>query len=337
MKPVDQHRHEGASRPVRVGVVTVSDTRTPETDTSGALAVELITAAGHQLAGRTIVRDEAADVRAAVEGMLADGHDVVITNGGTGIAARDSTYEALSSLFEKTLDGFGELFRSLSYAEIGAAAMMSRATAGTARGGVIVVLPGSPDAVRLALEKIVLPELGHLAKLGARARSAAPSVAQSEPATLTHLDARGQARMVEVGAKAETAREAVAQAVITMSAQAFALLEAGASKKGDVLATARIAGIQAGKRTSELIPLCHPIALSSLAIELEPDAPRSAVRVLATARTTGRTGVEMEALVAASVAALTVYDMLKAADRAMVVGEVTLLRKTGGKSGDYVR
>jgi len=339
MKPVEQHRHEGAKRPVRVGIVTVSDTRTLQTDASGALAVELVTAAGHEIAARTIVRDEPAEVRAAVEGMLAEGHEVVITNGGTGIAARDSTYEALAGLFDKTLDGFGELFRSLSYAEIGAAAMMSRATAGTARGGVIVVLPGSPDAVRLALEKIVLPELGHLAKLGARARPAAPAVAAGEPATaaLTHLDGRGQARMVDVGAKAETVREAVAQAVITMSPQAFALLEAGASKKGDVLATARIAGIQAGKRTSELIPLCHPIALSSLAIELEPDAPRSAVRVLATARTTGKTGVEMEVLVAASVAALTVYDMLKAVDRAMVVGEVTLLRKTGGKSGDYVR
>jgi cyclic pyranopterin phosphate synthase len=143
--------------------------------------------------------------------------------------------------------------------------------------------------------------------------------------------------MVDVGPKAETAREAVAQAVITMSAEAFAQLEAGATKKGDVLAVARVAGIQAGKRTAELIPLCHPIATTSLAIELELDPTRSAVRVVATARTLDRTGVEMEALVAANVAALTLYDMLKAVDRAMVVGDVCLLRKTGGKRGDYVR
>ncbi len=356
MRPVEQHRHEGKKGPVRVGIVTVSDTRTLETDESGALAARLVEEAGHEVLERVIVRDEPADVRAAVERLLLSAErpaQVVITNGGTGIAARDSTYEALSTLLDKRLDGFGELFRALSYAEVGPAAMMSRAVAGTAHGGVIVVLPGSPDAVRLALEKIVLPELGHLAKLGGRApngpaaTSAAPTSTTSasssvpdsvrEESRLTHLDTRGQARMVDVGAKAETVREAVAQAVITMSAEAFAQLEAGAAKKGDVLAVSRLAGIQAGKRTSELIPLCHPIALTSLSVELELEPARHAVRVVAVARTMDRTGVEMEALVAANVAALTVYDMLKAVDRAMTVGEVALLRKTGGKSGDYVR
>jgi cyclic pyranopterin phosphate synthase len=338
MRPVEQHRHEGRKAPVSVAIVTVSDSRTLETDVSGALAADLVRGAGHEVLERVVVPDEPTEVRAAVERLLGVAR-VVITNGGTGIAARDSTYEALAGLLEKRLDGFGELFRSLSFADVGPAAMMSRAVAGTARGGVVVVLPGSPDAVRLGLERLVLPELGHLAKLAARPARAdgAPSVEASAAPTLTHLDAEGRARMVDVGEKAETVREAVAQSVVTMSPEAFAQLSSGASKKGDVLAVARIAGIQAGKRTSEIIPLCHPIALTSLAVELELDAARRAVRVLATARTLDRTGVEMEALVAASVAALTIYDMLKAVDRAMEIGECVLVRKTGGKSGDYVR
>lgn len=319
---------------MRVAIVTVSDTRTLADDVSGTLAVELITSAGNDVVAREIVKDEPLDVRALVE-RLAMAAEVIVTNGGTGIAARDSTYEALASRFDKTLDGFGELFRSLSYADVGAAAMMSRATAGTLNGAVIVMLPGSPDAVRLGLEKIVIPELGHLAKLTRSSRATASGATSSS--TLTHLDARGQAHMVDVGEKAVTTREAVAQAVVTMSADCFALLASGATKKGDVLATARIAGIQASKKTSELIPLCHPIALTSVSVELELDATRHAVRVIATTRTTDRTGVEMEALVAANVAALTVYDMLKAVDRAITIGEVLLLKKTGGKSGDYPR
>ncbi len=334
MKPVEAHRREGTRR-VRLAIVTVSDTRTLDDDVSGSLAVELLGAAGHEVVAREIVKDEPTEVRALVERLTSDA-EVIVTNGGTGIAARDSTYEALASRFDKTLDGFGELFRSLSYTDVGAAAMMSRATAGTMKGAVVVMLPGSPDAVRLGLEKIVIPELGHLAKLTRSTRETS-SASATLSATLTHLDARGQAHMVDVGAKEITTREAVAQAVVTMSAEAFALLSSGATKKGDVLATARIAGIQASKKTSELIPLCHPIALTSVSVELELDATRHAVRVIATTRTTDRTGVEMEALVAANVAALTVYDMLKAVDRAITIGEVVLLKKTGGKSGDYIR
>jgi len=333
MKPVDAHRREGV-RAVRVAIVTVSDTRTQGDDASGALAIELLEAGGHEVVAREIVKDEPLEVRACVE-RLTSIAEVVVTNGGTGIAARDSTYEALASRFDKTLDGFGELFRALSYVDVGTAAMMSRATAGTLKGAVIVMLPGSPDAVRLGLEKIVIPELGHLAKLTRSSRATAHGATSSS--TLTHLDTRGHAHMVDVGAKAVTTREAIAQAIVTMSAECFALLSSGATKKGDVLATARIAGIQASKKTSELIPLCHPIALSSVSVELELDEARHAVRVIATTRTTDRTGVEMEALVAANVAALTVYDMLKAVDRAITIGEVALLKKTGGKSGDYTR
>jgi cyclic pyranopterin phosphate synthase len=152
---------------------------------------------------------------------------------------------------------------------------------------------------------------------------------------LTHLDSAGAARMVDVSAKRDTVRIARASGVISMSAEALAAIRDGASKKGDVIAVARIAGIMAAKKTSELIPLCHPLALSSVALEFEFDELR--VIVTATAKTTGPTGVEMEALTAVTVALLTVYDMAKAIDKAMVISGISLLTKTGGKSGDWVR
>ncbi len=150
---------------------------------------------------------------------------------------------------------------------------------------------------------------------------------------LTHLDETGAARMVDVAGKAVTVREAVATGRITMSAEAAAAIRAGAVKKGDVLATARIAGIMAAKRTAELIPLCHPLPLTKVTIDLAPD--ETGVTVTATAATEAQTGVEMEALTAASVALLTLYDMAKALDKAMVLGEIRLLSKKGGKSGDW--
>lgn len=151
---------------------------------------------------------------------------------------------------------------------------------------------------------------------------------------LTHLDQAGAARMVDVGGKTETVREAIAEGRIAMSAEAAQAIAAGAVAKGDVLAVARVAGIMAAKRTSELIPLCHPLPLSKVTIDLsvEPDG----VSAVATVATTGRTGVEMEALTAVSTTLLTVYDMAKALDKRMEIGGVRLLRKTGGKSGDFV-
>ena len=153
--------------------------------------------------------------------------------------------------------------------------------------------------------------------------------------TLTHLDQAGAAHMVDVAGKPITAREAVATGRITMSAAAAQAIATGTAVKGDVLAVARIAGIMAAKKTSELIPLCHPLPLTRVAIDLAPDA--SGVTVTATAATEGKTGVEMEALTAASVALLTIYDMAKAIDKAMVIDGVKLLSKTGGKSGDWTR
>jgi cyclic pyranopterin phosphate synthase len=152
---------------------------------------------------------------------------------------------------------------------------------------------------------------------------------------LSHLDETGTARMVDVGAKPETARVAVAEGRITMSAEAFAALLKGNAKKGDVLGTARLAAIMAAKKTAELIPLCHALALSQISVDFEHDETRHAVLIRATAKTVGRTGVEMEALTAVSLAALTIYDMLKAMDRAMEIGAIRLVEKSGGASGAY--
>lgn len=152
---------------------------------------------------------------------------------------------------------------------------------------------------------------------------------------LTHFDAAGQAHMVDVADKAETRRVARASGTIVMRAETLALIRAGDAKKGDVLGVARLAAIQAAKRTSDLIPLCHPIALTKVGVEFTIDAERSAITCEVTAQTVGRTGVEMEALTAASVGLLTIYDMCKAVDRGMRIESVQLLEKAGGKSGHW--
>jgi cyclic pyranopterin monophosphate synthase len=152
---------------------------------------------------------------------------------------------------------------------------------------------------------------------------------------LTHLDASGAAHMVDVSDKAVTSRSATAAGSIRMSQVAYDAIATQAVAKGDVLAVARIAGIQAAKRTADLIPLCHPLPISKVSVELSLDAALPGVQVRATVKTSGQTGVEMEALSAASVACLTVYDMAKAIDKAMVIESVRLLEKTGGKSGDF--
>ena len=153
----------------------------------------------------------------------------------------------------------------------------------------------------------------------------------------THLDADGKAQMVDVGGKASTERVARAQARVFMSAETLAMIDDGSHKKGDVLSVARIAGIQAAKQCSHLIPLCHPLMLTSVTVDLALDAESSCVTIEATCRLSGQTGVEMEALTAASVSALTVYDMCKAVDKEMVINDVTLLEKSGGRSGHYTR
>ncbi|HEX8275101.1 MAG TPA: molybdenum cofactor biosynthesis protein B [Longimicrobiaceae bacterium] len=166
MSSESSSRHHAAAAgrgPVPVAVVTVSDSRTPETDTNAAYLRERIAAAGHVLAGYRLIRDEPEQVREALEELAAGEARVVVFNGGTGISQRDTTFDVLSGMLEKTLPGFGELFRMLSWEQVGAAAMLSRATAGTFRGRVVFSTPGSPAAVRLAWEKLIEPELEHLA------------------------------------------------------------------------------------------------------------------------------------------------------------------------------
>lgn len=152
---------------------------------------------------------------------------------------------------------------------------------------------------------------------------------------LTHFDAKGDAHMVDVSEKAVTTRIAVAESHIKMQRETFDIITQGRAKKGDVLGVARLAGIMAAKRTSDLIPLCHPLPITKVSVELEPDETLPGLRITATVKTTGQTGVEMEALTAASVAALTVYDMSKAVDKAMEIGGLRVVLKDGGKSGRY--
>ena len=154
-------------------------------------------------------------------------------------------------------------------------------------------------------------------------------------AELSHLDKDGKAAMVDVSAKAPSEWVAVAKGAITMMPETLALIQDGGVAKGDVLSVARLAGIMGAKRTPDLIPLCHPLALSSVKVELVPDPERAAVDIAATCKVVAATGVEMEALTAVAVAALTVYDMCKAVDRGMVIGEIRLVHKSGGKSGTY--
>jgi molybdenum cofactor biosynthesis protein B len=167
---MSQAEHKArAPQSVRCFVVTISDTRTETTDTSGRAIADLLTAAGHVVAGRTIVKDDADLVRGTLERQLASADvQAIITTGGTGITARDSTYEVVSGMLQKRLDGFGELFRMLSFEQIGPAAMMSRACAGIAAGHVVVSLPGAEAAVRLAMDRLLIPELGHLVEQAGR-------------------------------------------------------------------------------------------------------------------------------------------------------------------------
>jgi cyclic pyranopterin monophosphate synthase len=154
--------------------------------------------------------------------------------------------------------------------------------------------------------------------------------------TLTHLDEKGSARMVDVGAKEDSTRIAIAKGEIVMKPETLALIRAGLIKKGDVLVVAQVAGIMAAKKTSELIPLCHPIALTKVDVDLTLDESLPGVQIIASARTVGKTGVEMEALTAVSVAALTIYDMAKAAEKTMKIQNIRLVEKYGGKSGDII-
>jgi cyclic pyranopterin phosphate synthase len=194
------------------------------------------------------------------------------------------------------------------------------------------------DALWLSLSALDRYALGHVAARGKSDRLAAAYVEIiGHSAVSTHLGPAGGARMVDVSQKAASLRQAIAESRVTMSAEAFALVQSQSVPKGDVLGTARLAGIMAAKRTAELIPLCHPLSLTKLALSLELDIQRTAIAIQATVEAFDRTGVEMEALTAVSVAALTIYDMLKGIDRSMEIGPTRLLSKSGGRTGDFRR
>ena len=185
-------------------------------------------------------------------------------------------------------------------------------------------------------EKPVLEQYVALGVTVPDAAAGSPPSGDDSRAHLTHLDEQGRARMVEVGAKPETAREAVARGSIVMRPETLALIRRGGVEKGDVLATARLAGVMGAKQTPQLVPLCHPIPLTHVDVEFAFDESRSAIDITATARAIARTGVEMEALTAVTIAALTIYDMAKSVDRAMRIEGVRLVRKRGGRSGDII-
>lgn len=325
-----QRASEGVTAPIRCGVITISDTRTSENDTSGAAIRDMLEAAGHVVQRYELVKDTPSRIAALVRAMAEEGCQIVITNGGTGIARFDRTFEAIDGLLQKQLPGFGELFRMLSYAEVGAAAMLSRAVAGLYEGTIVFCLPGSTGAVRLALEKLIVPEMTHL--VWETLRQGSEQQTKHASPRLSHLDAQGHAHMVDVGHKAETWREATARATVRMQPETLHMVVSGGVPKGDVLAVARVAGIAAAKRTPELVPLCHPLLLTHVAVALTPDEASSTLLVEAVVRSHGQTGVEMEALTAAAVAALTVYDMCKGVDRALRVTDIELVQKRGGSS-----
>jgi cyclic pyranopterin monophosphate synthase len=287
---------------------------------------------GHTISRYAIVPDDLATIVAQVRQFEREGCQVLLSNGGTGIGPHDVTIEAVEGVLNRVIPGFGEIFRLLSFQEIGAAAILSRATAGVFRTMLIYCLPGSTGAVRLAMEQLIIPTLPHQVwELHRSSGRAQPLPAGANPSQLTHLDAQGQAHMVNVGEKASSWREAIARGEVQMEAQTLNLIGAGDIPKGDVLAVARVAGILAAKRTAEIIPLCHPLPLTHIALAFTPDQKARTLVIEATVRCYGKTGVEMEALTAVSVAALTVYDMAKSVDRTMQISGVRLVQKCGGQ------
>jgi cyclic pyranopterin phosphate synthase len=313
-------------------VVTVSDGAFAgrRVDTAGPAVRTLLEGAGFGVSGIVVVPDEDAQIREAlIRGADRDRINLIVTVGGTGLGPRDISPEATAAVSERMVPGLAEAMRREG-AAITRRALLSRGVAGVRGRTLILNLPGSEKG---ALENLgaVLDVLDHGLEtlLGTGGDCAAP------PA-LTHLDGAGRARMVDLSGKPATRREACAQALVTMRKETLALALGGAGPKGNVLETARLAGIMAAKRTWSLIPLCHPLPLDLVNVDISPSGD-TRLRITSTVRCVWHTGVEMEALTAVSVAALTIYDMCKALDRTMEIGEILLLKKSGGRSGSFER
>jgi len=334
-------------KPLNVAVLTISDTRDETSDTSGQYLVEALTEAGHHLADKQIVKDDIYQIRAITSKWIAsDNIQVIISTGGTGFTGRDSTPEAMLPLFDKTVEGFGELFRQVSYTDIGTSTIQSRAVAGMANKVVIFCLPGSTGACKTGWQDIIRSQIdasvkpcnfvAQLKTVGEAVEACQTrGVIMSDNKQFSHVNAQGEANMVDVSQKAVTTRTAIAEAYIKMSAQTIQMIVEGGHAKGDVFAVARIAGIQAAKKCADLIPLCHPLMLSKVQVDFEVQADQHRIRIETLCKLAGQTGVEMEALTAASVAALTLFDMCKAVDPEMEIGGVRVLQKEGGKTGHW--
>jgi molybdenum cofactor biosynthesis protein B len=319
--------------PVGIAVMTVSDSRTEETDTSGPYLESAIAETGHRLAGKAIVPDDVERIVAQVREFCSDrAVDVIISTGGTGLTRRDVTPEAVIPMFDKVIEGFSAVWHRVSYDSVGLSTIQSRACAGIIKGRFVFCLPGSNGAVRDGWTKVIAPQLDHrtrpcnLIEIMPRVR---------EMSELTHFDSEGRPKMVDVSGKVESARVAIARGFVSVPDALLAQITGGAIGKGDPVAIAELAGIMAAKRTADLIPLCHPLALDSVGVSIEPEAGGLAVE--AEAATNGRTGVEMEAMTAVAVACLTLYDMLKGAAREIRIERIELVEKRGGKSGVWSR
>lgn len=277
---------------------------------------------------------------------------LVVTTGGTGPAPRDVMPEAMEQVCHKMLPGFGELMRNVSLRSV-PTAILSRQSAGVRGKSLIVNLPGKPAAIRECLTAI-FPAIPYCVDLiggdyivandnmicafrpaQKAAQKPQPPQAAPAPCALSHLDSKQNPHMVDVGDKDTTERVARACGKISVNREAFASVQDATNKKGPVLQTAIIAAIMGAKKTSELIPLCHPLAPSAITCEIEELPEESAFVLHVSVKIASKTGVEMEALTGVSIGLLTMYDMLKALDKRMVIGEIRLLHKSGGKSGQF--
>lgn len=335
---------------MRVAVITSSDSgyAKQREDISGLTIVKIVRDHGDQVVYQNLLPDDADKLMEELKSICDQGRaDLILTTGGTGFSERDCMPEVTETVCDRMAPGIAEAMRSYSMT-ITKRAMLSRATAGIRNKTLIVNLPGSPKAVRECLDAVydTLPH-GVAILTGADKNCGeeghrhghhpdhSHSRESSQPVKgFNHFDNQGNAVMVDVTDKPVTGRCAIARGKIKVSKEVMEAVLVGNSKKGDVLGVARIAGIEAVKRTSDLIPLCHPLMIGKCSVDFEVHEEEREIVSICTVRLDGKTGVEMEALTGVSVSLLTIYDMCKAIDKGMVLSDIHLVKKTGGKSGD---
>jgi cyclic pyranopterin phosphate synthase len=304
------HEHQHGEPSPELGVLTVSTSRSLAADPAGDAIVGGLDAAGLSVVDRRLVADDETAIRDALTGLI-QASDAVVTTGGTGVTPDDVTIESVD--FDKRLPGVGELFRDRSAEEIGTRAVATRATAGIVDATPVFCFPGSEAAARLAVEEIVVPEVGHLVGLATRSSMTEDSSQETPQTELTHTTDSGEAAMVDVGGKPESRRRAVATGEIRLQPVTVAAVRSDELEKGDVLGTTRVSAIQAVKHTWETIPLCHQIPITNVDVEIELSDQRLELTVAV--ETTGQTGCEMEALQGVSTGLATVFDMVKAIEK----------------------